>query len=150
MDDETKKAVERFGNQMANLANLKVPALAETLAYTIPKIEIPPNPNLASEFYSRLVAWITEFDESLDDNHEVGVRLVNFGQAISFHLTSMGYWNPSLIKFLGITDKDEPVELIQHVTQISILLMKMPRKNLDQPKRSIGFASLPPEEGPDV
>ncbi|MDO8804808.1 MAG: DUF6173 family protein [Elusimicrobiota bacterium] len=100
----------------------------------------PINPDFASEFYSRLTKWIGDFDKELEPQYEVGLRLVNFGQTFTFHLESIGYWNPSLISFHGTTDKGEPVELIQHVTQISILLMKVPRKNPDVPKKPIGFA----------
>jgi hypothetical protein len=102
-------------------------------------IKLPTNPNLASEFYKRLVEWINNFDKSLDETEEVGVRLVNFGQALTFHLQDMSYYNPSLISFQGTTDNGEPVELIQHVSQISILLQKVKRKDLTTPKKPIGF-----------
>ncbi len=111
-----------------------------------PAIEIPPNPlitnveaNYASEFYNRLVAWITDFDKSLDPEHEVGVRLVSFGQTLVFHLENLGYWNPSLISFKGTTEDGSPVELIQHVSQISILLTRLSRRDTASPKRPIGF-----------
>jgi Family of unknown function (DUF6173) len=97
--------------------------------------------NLASEFYSRLTKWIEQFDQGLDSEHEVGVRLVSFGQAVTFHLSDMSYWNPSLISFSGKTDNGDPVELIQHVSQISILLTRLKRPNPEQPKRPIGFAA---------
>jgi Family of unknown function (DUF6173) len=122
--------------------------------FHVPKIEpayIPPNPshtlkaiaeaNLASEFYDRLVKWINQFDADLDNEYEVGVRLVNFGQTIIFHLKDMSYWNPSLIMFQGNTEAGEPVELIQHTSQISILLMKLPRKDPQSPKNPIGFCT---------
>ena len=112
----------------------------------LPEFKIPPNAlitsveaNYASEFYKRLVAWIMDFDKSLDPEHEVGVRLVTFGQAVVFHLEDLGYWNPSLISFKGTTDDGNPVELIQHVSQISILLTKLPRKDSSEPKKPIGF-----------
>jgi hypothetical protein len=101
----------------------------------------PVNHNLASEFRHRLVTWVNDFDRSLDQAHEVGVRLVSFGQTVVFHLHGIGYWNPSLISFSGETDDGNPVELIQHVSQISILVMKLPRKNPEQPKKPIGFSS---------
>ncbi len=70
--------------------------------------DIPRNPlmvtaeaNYASEFHKRLVKWIGDFDASLDQAHEVGVRLVSFGQTVVFHLSNIGYWNPSLITDLG-------------------------------------------------
>lgn len=98
--------------------------------------------NLASEFHDRLINWINDFDADLDANHEVGVRLVSFGTTVVFHLENIGYWNPSLISFSGKTDDGEPVELIQHVSQISILLMKLPRLDPTQPKKKIGFLNL--------
>lgn len=100
----------------------------------------PTNPNLASEFHMRLMSWINDFHRNLDDDLEVGARLVNFGQSVTFHVENIGYWNPSLISFMGKNEVGEPVELVQHVTQISILLVAMKRKSIE-PKRPIGFAS---------
>jgi hypothetical protein len=118
------------------------------LSATIPKIEFPVNPlvvaakdNLASEFYKRLVEMIKDFDATLDQEHEVGVRLVTFGQTVVFHLTDMGYYNPSLLSFYGTMDDGSPVHLIQHVTQLSVLLMKVARKDSSKPKRSLGFVA---------
>lgn len=108
-----------------------------------PYLELPVLPtdqNLSSEFYKRLTDWINGFDQSLDQEHEVGVRLVTFGQAVTFHLENMGYCNPSLISFSGFMENGEPVELIQHVSQISILLIRMKRKDPNKPKKPIGFA----------
>src|SRR5258705_6608644 len=80
----------------------------------LPQINIPqpgPNPlvvaaqsNLASEFHKRLAKSIANFDASLDQKHEVGVRLVNFGRSAVFHLKKIGCWNPSLLYFIGVTD----------------------------------------------
>jgi Family of unknown function (DUF6173) len=95
--------------------------------------------NYASEFHKRLVKWIDDFDASLDEKHEVGLRLVSFGQTVTFHLQNLRYWNPSLISFSGTTETGAPVELIQHVSQISLLLMKMPRLEPEKPKRPLGF-----------
>ena len=112
--------------------------------FSLPNLDalrMPSNPNLASEFHVRLISWINDFHKSLDDEQEVGARLVSFGQAVTFHIEDIGYWNPSLISFIGKNENGEPIELIQHVSQISILLVAMKRKNPDQPKRPIGFAS---------
>src|ERR1051325_1113573 len=117
----------------------------------LPQIRMPdvgPSPlvvaaqsNRASEFYKRLARLIADFDASLDQEHEVGVRLVNFGQSIVFHLQDMGHWNPSLLFLIGVTDDGNPVQLIQHVSQISVLLMRVPRKDTSKPKQPFGFAS---------
>jgi hypothetical protein len=101
----------------------------------------PKNENLAHEFHTRLIEWINNFHRSLDEEHEAGARLVSFGQSVTFHIDDIGYWNPSLISFHGKNENGESVELIQHVSQISILLVALKRENLSQPKRPIGFAS---------
>jgi hypothetical protein len=102
---------------------------------------IPKDQNLADEFHRRLINWINDFHQSLDNEHEAGARLVNFGQSVTFHIEDISYWNPSLISFQGKNESGERVELIQHVSQISILLVAMRRANIEEPKRPIGFAS---------
>jgi len=94
---------------------------------------------LASEFYKRLMNYIKEFDSSLDQEHEVGVRLVSFGQTVQFVVHRIGYYNPKIISFYGETADGSKVQLIQHVNQISFLLQSVQRKNPDQPKHPIGF-----------
>jgi hypothetical protein len=95
----------------------------------------------ASGYHKRLIQWINDFHLSLGDEYEVGACLVNFGQRITFHIEDIGYWNPALISFTGTTEDNSPVELIQHINQISILLIKLKRKEPEKPKRPIGFQS---------
>ena len=105
----------------------------ETTPFTIPKMD----GHMASGHFERLTKWIADFESQLDADTEVGVRLVNFGQTVMFHLSSISYWNPSLIRFDGIDGDGHAVQLIQNVSQISILLMRMP-KLAERPHR-IGF-----------
>lgn len=95
--------------------------------------------NRASELGRHIYDKIRAYDATLDQIHEVGVRLVSFGQTVVFRLEGMAYANPSLICFTGKTVAGDPVELIQHISQISILLTKLPRHHPEKPKRSIGF-----------
>lgn len=134
---------------MAGVQEARAAEAVQLSEPVLPRIvlpELPVDQNLASEFHRRLVEWINNFGNELDDEHEIGVRLVSFGQTITFHLEDIGYWNPSLIQFCGNTENGEPVELIQHVSQISILLMKVKRQDLSQPKRPIGFGKWEEEE----
>jgi hypothetical protein len=94
----------------------------------------------AAEFCARLENQMKHFDAELDAEHEVGVRLVTFGQTITFHVSKLGYHNPSLIFFYGETPEGDKVQLIQHVSQISFVLMAMPKPDPEQPKRPFGFA----------
>ena len=121
------------------MANFLATSRASNLSAMIPRQ--PVDPNSASEFYNRLISWVNDFHKSLGEEFEAGVQLVSFGQSVTFHVEDIGYWNPSLISFRGHTQKGEPVELIQHVSQISILLLKLKREEPLEPKRPIGFAS---------
>ncbi|WP_222104833.1 DUF6173 family protein [Klebsiella quasivariicola] len=105
--------------------------------------EPPRNQNLANEFHRRLICWINDFHRDLDNEHEVGGQLASFGKSIELHFTDIGYWNPSLISFIGQLEDGSPVELIQHVNQINVLLIKKKRLNPDEAKRPIGFAEWP-------
>jgi hypothetical protein len=141
--------ISMLEQQMANIEQMvnieKMTRLPEIIPPTN-RLVTHAEDNYASEFHKRLVKWINNFDASLDEKHEVGIRLVSFGQTVTFHLQDLGYWNPSLISFTGTMESGAPVELIQHVSQISILLMKVERKDPDKPKRPIGFTANDSDE----
>jgi len=98
--------------------------------------------NTAEEFCRRLVARIVEFEKTLNEAEEVGLLLVSFGQTVTIHVRDLAYHNPSLIVFVGVTDDDNPVELVQHVSQISFLLMAVKRLKPDEDRSEMGFHSL--------
>lgn len=103
-------------------------------------------PASASDVCEKLIRMINEFDSKLDQEHQVGMRLVSFGSGLTFHVTHLGYSNPSLISFHGMLDNGSYVELIQHVSQISFLLMAVKRINPVEPKKPIGFFNKESEE----
>ena len=98
--------------------------------------------NLAHEFEKRIIAAIRRFESALDIEQEVGVRLVTFGQSVTIHVDTVHCWNPSLIVFRG-TSEGRPIELIQHITQLSFLLIAMPKPDPTAPARRFGFG--PPD-----
>jgi hypothetical protein len=98
-----------------------------------------PQPELASDFFKKLSHYMDEFDKTLDQEHELGVKLVSFGQTIQFTVRNLGYYNPKLICFYGTMPDGSPVQLIQHINQISFLLTTLERKHPEQPKQPIGF-----------
>jgi hypothetical protein len=105
--------------------------------------------SMAGAFHDRLNQQIKAFDEALDQDHEVGVKLVAFGQAITFHVSALGYHNPALIFFFGETVDGEKVQLIQHISQISFVLIAIPKPKPEEPKRPFGFAQAhEPHEAP--
>lgn len=96
-------------------------------------------------YYERLTEAIRRFDAELDNDHEVGLKLVTFGQSITFHVTSLGYHNPGLIMFYGTMDNGQPVELVQHISQISFLMTSVKRDNPTEPKKPFGFNQDQPQ-----
>ncbi len=94
---------------------------------------------LASDFFKQLSYYMDEFDKGLNQEHEVGIKLVNFGQTVQFTVHNIGYFNPKLICFYGEMPDGSAIQLVQHVNQISFLLTAVQRKNPEEPKRPIGF-----------
>lgn len=93
----------------------------------------------ANIFYEQLVDEIKDFDNSLDDEYEVGVKLITYGNTYQFYLTDIGYHNPYLIYFYGELSDGSPIQLIQHVSQINFVLIKLKKQDPEKPKRKIGF-----------
>jgi hypothetical protein len=102
--------------------------------------------NRASEFARHIFNKIQAYDATLDEAHEVGIRLVSCGQTIPFHFEGMGYADPSLLAFTGETDTGEPIELIQHVSQISLVLTPVPRLHPERPKAEFRFERIEDED----
>ena len=84
-----------------------------------------------------MIDSIYSFEKRLDDEHEVGAQLVSFGASIIFHLRNVGYCSPDIIKLSGKNANGQELHLIQHVSQLSVLLVAM-NKLGKEPVR-IGF-----------
>lgn len=93
--------------------------------------------NPAKWMFKRLATYIRQFEGGLDDEHEVGARLVSFGHNLTFHIEDMGYFGPDMIVFYGRNDRGEPVQLVQHTSQLSVLLVGV--KKQSERARRIGF-----------
>ena len=106
------------------------------LPATLPQPPALPD-NAARWMFERLATYIKQFESTLDDEHEIGARLVSFGHNLTFHIEDMGYYGPDMIVFYGRNDSGEPVQLIQHTSQLSVLLVAV-RKQAERPRR-IGF-----------
>lgn len=86
--------------------------------------------------------YIQKLEASLDDEHEVGLMLTNFGQSVTMSVTSIGYEESVILVFRGYVNGVMST-LIQHVSQLNFLLTAVPRSP-EHPKMPIGFS--PPEE----
>ena len=98
---------------------------------------LPAKNNPAEWMFDRLVRMIDDFEKGLSDQEEIGGRLVGAPGEGSFHIDDIGFWGPDLIMFFGKNHYGRPVRLIQHYTQLSVLLTSMPKEK-EKPRR-IGF-----------
>ena len=87
--------------------------------------------------FESLGDYVKAFEAELDADHEVGARLVSFGSAVTIHVQQIGFSTPALITFSGLTEKGDKVQLIQHISQLSFLLVSL-KKISDTPYR-VGF-----------
>lgn len=107
-----------------------------------PKIDVR-NYNLADYSYDVIMERIKEFEDELDDDHEVAVKLASFGQTVIMSVTDIGYSNPSTLVFYGYVDGQYAM-LVQHMSQLNFLLLAVKKAEPEKPPRRIGF--VPPSE----
>ncbi|MDX0865587.1 hypothetical protein GOE00_02320 [Sinorhizobium medicae] len=92
--------------------------------------------NPAEHMHSRLMNMIAAHEKLLSENEELGVYVVG-GSAPTFHLRSIAYSNPEILRFIGKDADGNTVQLIQHHTQMGIMVVSMPK--LEEKVYRIGF-----------
>lgn len=102
-------------------------------------IEEPRDYNMADWKFEKLIEQIKDFEERLDDDHEVALKLASFGSAIMMYVVTIGYQNPDMLYFYGFVD-GQPAQLIQHMSQLNFLITSVEKIDKDKPARRIGFA----------
>lgn len=80
---------------------------------------------------------IEEYQSTLDNEHEVGLLLTNFGQSTLMQVCEIGYEESVLIIFKGYVNGKYST-LVQHISQLNFLITSV-EKEPDRPKRKIGF-----------
>lgn len=93
---------------------------------------------MADGMYKRIIEQINDFEADLPDDMQAGGRFVNFGDK-TFAIEDVGYYNPNIIIFYATDPSGAPVQVLQHISQLNVLLVAVPRRNLTQPRRRIGF-----------
>lgn len=94
--------------------------------------------NPAEWAFVRLSKMIEEFEANLDKDEEVGARVVGLPGDGTMQIMDVGFWGPDMIMFFGRNADGKPVRLIQHYTQINVLLSAI-KKPEEREARRIGF-----------
>ena len=92
--------------------------------------------------YDRLVLYIRNFESQLDSKHEIAMGFAG-GDAGVLQIEGLGFYAPDLITFYGRDDEGVKTQLVQHVSQLSVILRAVPKVAPDDPPRRIGFALNP-------
>ncbi len=98
----------------------------------------PPPKSPAAWAYERLVLYIRNFETQLDGAQEVAMGFAG-GESGVLQIEGIGYFDPDLVTFYGRDENGLKTQLIQHVTQLSVVLRAVPKAVPSAPPRRIGF-----------
>ena len=88
--------------------------------------------------YERIVLYIQNFEKELDGEHEVGMGFTG-GEVGTLRIQGMGYFAPDLITFYGTDPNGAKTQLVQHVSQLNVMLVASPKEDEKAEPNRIGF-----------
>lgn len=88
--------------------------------------------------YERLIIYIQNFEEQLDSEHEVAMGFTG-GDAGVLKIEGMGYFDPDVVTFYGSDASGAKTQLVQHVSQLNVMLRALPKPTEEGPATRIGF-----------
>ena len=88
--------------------------------------------------YERLVLYIQNFEQQLDADQEIGLGLTG-GDAGVLQIEGLGYFAPDVLTFYGRDQNGARTQLIQHVSQLNVMLVAQRKAPEEDRPRRIGF-----------
>lgn len=88
--------------------------------------------------YERLILYIRNFEAQLDASEEVAMGFTG-GEAGVLQIEGVGFFDPDLVTFYGRDEEGMKTQLIQHVSQLNVMLRAVPKMAPEEPPRRIGF-----------
>ena len=106
--------------------------------FSVPELRMQKLPDPPAQWaYERIARQINDFEKDLTEDEEIGLRLVATPDTSVMHIEDIGYWGPDMLIYHGRNEHGKPMQLMQHYTQMSILLTAVPKAE-EKPNR-IGF-----------
>jgi hypothetical protein len=103
------------------------------------KLQKPAEAKSAARWaYERLILYIQNFEKQLDAEHEVAMGFVG-GDAGVLRIEGMGYFDPDIVTFYGTEGSGAKTQLVQHVSQMNVMLRALPKPRAEVPANRIGF-----------
>ena len=103
----------------------------------------PPKPKSPAEWaYDRIAIYIRNFETHLDATQEIAMGFAGSDAGI-LKIEGLGFYDPDILSFYGTDENGAKTQLIQHVTQLSVMLRAVPKAVPAEPPRRIGFRLTP-------
>jgi hypothetical protein len=96
--------------------------------------------------YERLALYIQNFEAQLDAREEVAMGFTG-GDAGVIRIEGMGYFDPDILTFYGANDDGRKTQIVQHVSQLNVMLMALPTEPARASPTRIGFRLGPVAKG---
>ena len=88
--------------------------------------------------YERIILYLKNFEEQLDSSQEVAMGFTG-GDAGVLRIEGMGYFDPDIVTFYGTDGAGGRTQLIQHVSQLNVMLRALPKPAERAEAARIGF-----------
>ncbi|WP_179378674.1 DUF6173 family protein [Jannaschia marina] len=103
-----------------------------------PKVAARADKSPAEWAFQRVILHLKAFEEALSDG-EVAAMAFAGGPSGVLRIQGVGFHAPDLVTFSGVDDDGLPVQAIQHVSQLNVLLRAVPKPADDPTPERIGF-----------
>jgi hypothetical protein len=107
--------------------------MAKTAQTPEPKAKSP-----AEWAYDRVILYIRDFEKHLNSDQEVAMGFAGSDAGI-LQIEGLGFFDPDILTFYGRDEDGARTQLIQHVSQLSVMLHARPKSDPDDAPRRIGF-----------
>ena len=88
--------------------------------------------------YERLILYIKNFEDQLDGDHEVAMGFIGSDAGL-LRIEGIGYFDPDIVTFSGVDADGTRTQLIQHVSQLNVILRALRAEPEAMEARRIGF-----------
>lgn len=88
--------------------------------------------------YERVILYIKNFEEQLKGDEEVAMGFTAGGAGV-LRIEGVGYFDPDIVTFYGTDPAGHRTQLVQHVSQLNVMLRVVPKEADTAEARRIGF-----------
>lgn len=93
--------------------------------------------------------YLKKFEEGLDDGHEIAMGFAGTDAGV-LKIEGMGYFDPDIVTFYGADAGGIKMQLVQHVSQLSVVFRALPKAVETEEPNRIGFKLLADLEHDDA